>query len=76
MSDEGTPPEGGAGDKGGQEFKPIASQADLDRIIGERLSRERSRFADYDDLKAKAAEFDKAADAQKSELQRSERAHV
>ena len=31
------------------------TQADLDRIVSERLQRERAKFADYDDLKAKAA---------------------
>jgi hypothetical protein len=30
------------------------SQADVDRIVRERVQRERSKFADYDDLKAKA----------------------
>lgn len=32
------------------------TQAELDRIVSERLQRERAKFADYDDLKAKAAE--------------------
>lgn len=32
------------------------TQADVDRIVKERLERERKRFADYDDLKAKASE--------------------
>lgn len=51
-------------------FTPPASQADLDRIIGERVARERGKFADYDELKAKAAEHDKAAEATKSEIQK------
>jgi hypothetical protein len=51
-------------------FTPPASQADLDRIIGERVARERGKFADYDDLKTKAAEYDKAAEATKSEIQK------
>lgn len=45
------------------EFKPITSQEELDKIIGERLGRERSkhakdieRFSDYDDLQAKVVE--------------------
>lgn len=46
------------------------TQADVDRIVSERLSRERARYADYDDLKAKASEYDKAAEAQKTEQQR------
>lgn len=30
------------------------TQADVDRIVRERVGRERAKFADYDDLKAKA----------------------
>lgn len=30
------------------------TQADVDRIVKERVQRERAKFADYDDLKAKA----------------------
>jgi len=44
------------GDKGG--FTPPASQADFDRIISERVTRERAKYADHADLKAKAAKFD------------------
>lgn len=45
-------------------YAPPATQADLDRIIGERLAREREKYADYTDLKAKAEAHDKAlADA-------------
>lgn len=32
------------------------TQADVDRIVRERIKRERDRFADYDDLKVKASE--------------------
>lgn len=32
------------------------SQADVDKIVKERVARERAKFADYDDLKAKAGE--------------------
>jgi len=44
------------GDKSG--FTPPATQADFDRIISERVTRERSKYADHADLKAKAAKFD------------------
>lgn len=44
-----------------------ASQADLDRIVGERLAREREKFADYADLKAKADAHDAALEAAKSD---------
>lgn len=60
----GTPPAGGDG------FTPITSQADLDKAIGPRLERERGKFADYDELKNKAVEFDKLADANKSEVEK------
>lgn len=36
------------------DFTPIESQEALDRIIGERLAREREKYSDYDDLKALA----------------------
>lgn len=36
------------------DFQPIESQEALDRIIGERLAREREKYADYDNLKAVA----------------------
>jgi len=51
-------------------YTPPATQADLDRIIADRLSRERSKFADYGDLQKKAAEFDKAQEAAKTDLQK------
>jgi hypothetical protein len=33
---------------------PLVPQADVDRIVRERVARERAKYADYDDLKAKA----------------------
>ncbi len=46
-------------------YTPPASQADLDRIINDRLARERAKYSDYTDLKKKAEAHDKAlADAQ------------
>lgn len=42
-------------------FKPITSQEDLDVIIEKRLTRERRKYADYDQLKAKAAQVDQTA---------------
>lgn len=46
------------------------TQADIDRIVSERLDRERGKYADYDELKAKAAKFDEAEEASKTELQK------
>lgn len=42
----------------------------MNAIISDRLSRERSKYADYDDLKAKAQQFDAAQEAGKTELQK------
>ena len=46
------------------------TQAEMDAIIGERLKRDRAKYADYDELKAKAAKYDEAEEASKSELQK------
>jgi glutamate synthase domain-containing protein 3 len=46
------------------------TQADVERLLADRLSRERKKFADYDGLKKKAIEFDKLQDAQKSEVEK------
>lgn len=55
---------------GGDEFKPIASQDELNRIIADRVTRERAKFKDYNDLKSKATQFDAITEAQKTEMQR------
>lgn len=53
----------------GDDFKPITSQKELDQALKGRLDRERSKFKDYNDLKAKATKFDQVTAAQKSEVQ-------
>lgn len=53
-----------------QQWTAPASQAELDRIISERLSRERAKFADYDEIKSKASQFDELTAAQKTELEK------
>ena len=71
MSDNPTPdgaPESGAPD--GTEFKPITTQDDLNKVIAERISRERAKFADYKDVKAKADRLDSLEAANKSEAQK------
>lgn len=60
----------GATDGADTGWKPPASQADLDRIITERVARERAKYADHADLKKKAAEFDKLSAAQQTELEK------
>ena len=70
---EGAPPHGGAP----KAFTAIESQADLDRIIKERLERERAKFADYDDLKSRSEKLDQIEEAAKSELEKAvERANA
>lgn len=54
----------------GDQFKTITSQDELNRIVTARVDRERSKFADYDDLKAKAAKLDEIEEANKSEIQK------
>lgn len=62
----------GAGENtaGGDGFKPITSQEDLDKLIGSRVARERAKYEGFDELKAKAEQFDKLQDTSKSETDR------
>lgn len=46
------------------------TQAELDDMIEKRLQKERRQFSDYDDLKAKAEQFDQLENQNKSELER------
>ena len=59
-----------------QENAPAEEQArtftqdELNAIVGKRLAEEKGKYADYEELKKKAAAFDEAEEAQKSELQK------
>lgn len=46
------------------------TQSEMNAILADRLARERGKYADYDALKAKAEQFDKAEEAGKTELQK------
>lgn len=78
MSDDTQTPDGARPDTGKPQepgdqtgdYTPPASQQELDRIIQDRLARERSKYADYDALKADAAKYRKAEEASKTELQK------
>ena len=59
-----TPPE--------QTASKTFTQAELDTILADRLARERAKYPDYEALKAKAAKFDAAEEAGKSELQKAQ----
>jgi hypothetical protein len=60
---------GGAGDGSNGQQRSF-SQEEVDRIVGDRLARDRQKYADYDDLKAKAAKLDDLEAANKTELER------
>ena len=64
---------GGGGD-GGNAWTPPATQEEFNRIISERLGRERSKYADYADLKNKATQYDQLTASQQTELQREQAA--
>lgn len=65
-----TPPEPPAQPPADPPADKTFTQADIDRIVADRLARERGKYADYDDLKSKAAEFDKLAEQQKTEAEK------
>lgn len=46
------------------------TQSEMNAIIQDRLNRERGKYADYESLKQKAAQFDAAQEAGKTELQK------
>ncbi len=48
------------------------SQAELDAIIGDRLKREREKYADYEDLKARAEKYNALEEASKTDLQKAQ----
>ena len=52
------------------EFKPITSQQELNAALKDRLERERAKFKDYNDIKAKAAKLDDIEQANLTELEK------
>lgn len=55
-------------------WTPPGSQAELDRIIGDRLARQKQQYADYDDIKARAAQLDELEAANATELEKAQKA--
>jgi len=49
--------EGGAGADGGQESGKTFTQADIDRIVGERLAREKAKYSDHEDIVQMVKQF-------------------
>lgn len=70
MSDDTTPTTGADTGGGSGNYTPPATQAELDRIIADRLSRERSKYADYEDLQAKAQRLAEIEEANKTEAEK------
>lgn len=63
--------QGNNGNNGnGENQHKTFTQEEVNSIIGERLARQAEKYADYDDLKTKAAEYDRQQEANKSELQK------
>lgn len=53
-----------------KEFQPITSQEALDKIIENRLKRERDKYPNYQEYKEKAAAFDEAESARKTQQEK------
>ena len=48
----------------------VFTQEELNQMIGDRLARERAKYADYESLKEKAEKFDQIEEESKTELQK------
>lgn len=57
----------------GQEPGPTFSQAEVDRLLGERAKRERAKFADYNELKEAKTKLDEIETARLSELEQAQK---
>lgn len=52
--------------------KNTFTQEEVNKMIADRIAREREKYADYDDLKAKAGKYDEVQEASKTELQKAQ----
>jgi hypothetical protein len=55
---------------GGDDHAKAYTQSQIDSMIEDRIRRERAKFGDYADLKKKAAQFDQAAEAAKTDQEK------
>jgi hypothetical protein len=60
----------GSGSGGQGSSDKTFTQAELDRIVQERVARAEGKFKDYDELKAAKAQLDKIQEGQQSELEK------
>lgn len=62
---------GGGDDKGSENsFKAITSQEDFEKAIARRINRERNKFKDYDDFKAKAEKLEQLEAEKGSDIEK------
>lgn len=54
----------------GNNTEKMLTQAEVDRVVQERIAREREKFADYEDLKVRAEKLAEIEESQKSETER------
>lgn len=59
-------------EKGGKSAGVTFTQEQVDAMVKERVKREKAKYADYDDLKAKASKVDEYENASKSELEKAQ----
>lgn len=64
------PTPAGSGNPSGEQQAKTFTQEELDAIVTDRLSRERKKYEGFDDIKRRAAEYDKLTEAQKTESER------
>ena len=72
-TDAGTAPANGATDQAANADRTF-TQSELEAILGDRLARERSKFADYDSLKDKAGKLDQLEAERLSDIEKATRA--
>lgn len=60
----------GSGQEQAREFTPVTTQEEFDRRLSDRLTRERAKYSDYDQVKADAEEYRKIQDGKKDDLTR------
>lgn len=55
-----------------QQEQKTYTQDEVNKVVQERLARERAKFEGYEELKQKAAKFDEIEESQKTELQKAQ----
>jgi hypothetical protein len=69
----GDGPDDGDSDAGDKPTTKTLTQDEVDRIVEQRIARERAKYADYDDVKKKASQLDELEAANASELEKAQK---